>query len=238
MTEFTIVWTYLSSEPLLWLTATLVAYSLGDWVFKRSGRNPLANPVMLAVLLLGTTLIVSGTDYQTYFEGAQFVHFMLGPATVCLAVPLYVNLPKVRKTLVPLVVALVVGTLVAIGSSLLLGWGLGLSSETLLSLAPKSTTAPVAMGISETVGGSPTLTAVLVLIAGISGAVMATPLLNMFGFTDWRARGFAVGVASHGIGTARAMSLNETAGAFAGIGLGLNALATAILVPIVIAAFF
>ncbi len=238
MTDVTDVWTYLSSEPLLWLTATLLAYSTGDWLFKRSGRNPAANPVLIAVVLLAAALILSDTEYQTYFEGAKFVHFMLGPATVCLAVPLYVNLPMVRKAIVPLILALAAGSVVALFSSLALGWALGLSTDTLLSLAPKSATAPVAMGISEAIGGSPTLTAVLVLIAGISGAIIATPLLNLFGFTDWRARGFAVGVASHGIGTARAMGLNEVAGAFAGIGMGLNALVTAVLVPIVIAAFF
>ena len=115
-----------------------------------------------------------------------------------------------------------------------IAWVLGVRGETLLSLAPKSATAPVAMGVSEAIGGSPTLTAVLVILTGIVGAIVATPLLNAIRITDWRARGFAVGVAAHGIGTARAFQVHPTAGAFAGIGMGLNALVTAVLAPLVI----
>ena len=97
MTEFIDIWTYLSSEPLLWLTATLAAYAVGDALFRASGRKPWVNPVLIAVVLLALTLFASGTPYDAYFEGAQFVHFMLGPATICLAVPLYTNLKSVRK---------------------------------------------------------------------------------------------------------------------------------------------
>ena len=238
MTEFIDIWTYLSSEPLLWLTATLAAYAAGDALFRASGRKPWVNPVLIAVILLALTLFASGTPYDAYFEGAQFVHFMLGPATICLAVPLYSNLKSVRKTLVPMSVALLAGSGTAILSALGIGWALGVQPDVLLSLAPKSVTAPVAMGISESIGGSPTLTAVLVILTGITGAIIATPLLNLLRVKDWRARGFATGLASHGIGTARAFQVNEEAGAFAGTGMGLNALATAILAPIIIKLLF
>ena len=238
MTEFIDIWTYLSSEPLLWLTATLAAYAVGDALFKASGRKPWVNPVLIAVILLALTLFASGTPYDAYFEGAQFVHFMLGPATICLAVPLYSNLKSVRKTLMPMAAALVAGSGTAILSALGIGWALGVQPDVLLSLAPKSVTAPVAMGISESIGGSPTLTAVLVILTGITGAIIATPLLNLLRVRDWRARGFATGLASHGIGTARAFQVNEEAGAFAGTGMGLNALATAILAPIIIKLLF
>ena len=238
MTEFIDIWTYLSSEPLLWLTATLAAYAAGDALFRASGRKPWVNPVLIAVVLLALTLFASGTPYDAYFEGAQFVHFMLGPATICLAVPLYTNLKSVRKTLVPMAVALVAGSGTAILSALGIGWALGVQPDVLISLAPKSVTAPVAMGISESIGGSPTLTAVLVILTGITGAIIATPLLNLLRVRDWRARGFATGLASHGIGTARAFQVNEEAGAFAGTGMGLNALATAILAPIIIKLLF
>ncbi len=238
MTEFIDIWTYLSSEPLLWLTATLAAYAAGDALFRASGRRPWVNPVLIAVILLALTLFASSTPYDAYFEGAQFVHFMLGPATICLAVPLYGNLKSVRKTLVPMAVALVAGSGTAILSALGIGWALGVQPDVLLSLAPKSVTAPVAMGISESIGGSPTLTAVLVILTGITGAIIATPLLNLLRIRDWRARGFATGLASHGIGTARAFQVNEEAGAFAGTGMGLNALATAILAPIIIKLLF
>ncbi len=238
MTDFIDIWTYLSSEPLLWLTATLAAYAVGDALYKASGRRPWVNPVLIAVILLALTLFVSRTPYDAYFEGAKFVHFMLGPATICLAVPLYTNLKSVRKTLVPMAVALVAGSTTAILSALGIGWAFGVRADVLLSLAPKSVTAPVAMGISEGIGGSPTLTAVLVILTGITGAIIATPLLNLLRIRDWRARGFATGIASHGIGTARAFQVNEQAGAFAGTGMGLNALATAIIAPIIVKLFF
>lgn len=238
MAEFSEIWSYLARDPLIWLTATLAAYAVGDALSRASRRRPLINPVLIAVVLLAGLLWATATPYATYFEGAQFVHFMLGPATVALAVPLHANLARVRRSALPLAAALCAGSLTAIGTALGLGWALGLRGETLLSLAPKSATAPVALGISEGIGGSPTLTAVLVILTGITGAIIATPLLNLLRIRDWRARGFAVGVAAHGIGTARAFQVHETAGAFAGVGMGLNALLTAILAPLIIRGMF
>ena len=232
MTEVADIWIYLSRGPLLWLTLTLVAYGIGDWAFRASGRRPLVNPVLLAVALLALVLTVTGTDYATYFEGAQFVHFMLGPATVALAVPLYVNRALIRRSLLPMLAALVVGAGTAMVSAVWIAQAAGVSPGTQPSLVPKSVTAPVAIGIAETLGGQPSLTAVLVILTGIIGAVVGTPIFNALGITDYRARGFAMGVASHGIGTARAFQVSETAGAFAGIGMGLNALLTALVAPL------
>jgi predicted murein hydrolase (TIGR00659 family) len=237
MTKLPEIWTYLSQEPLLWLTATLVAYAIGDATFNHFGKRPYVNPVLIAVILLAVLLWATKATYATYFEGAKFVHFMLGPATVALAAPLYANLGKVRQAALPMIAALLAGSVTAILSVLGIAYALGVRGEILLSLAPKSVTAPVALGISESIGGSPTLTAVLVILTGIMGAVMTTPLLNLLGITDWKARGFSVGVASHGIGTARAFQVNETAGAFAGIGMALNALLTAIIAPLIVRLF-
>lgn len=237
MTEFAEIWSYLSRGPLLWLTATLAAYVLGDACFRAANRAPIVNPVLIAVACLAAVLHMTATPYATYFEGAQFVHFLLGPATVALALPLWENLPRVRKAALPLVAALVAGSFTAVVSALAVAKAMGIDGMVLASLAPKSATAPVAIGISQNLGGSPTLTAVLVILTGIIGAVVATPLLNLLRITDWRARGFAVGVASHGIGTARAFQVNPTAGAFAGLGMGLNAIVTAILAPMVLALF-
>ena len=237
MTDAALIWSYLSQEPLLWLTATLIAYFLGDSFFRRMNRQSWANPVLVAVILLSLVLWLTGTGYQTYFEGAQFVHFMLGPATVALGMPLYDNLRRVRKALAPLVAALVAGSVTAVVSVLAIGKAFGLNEVMLASLAPKSTTAPVAIGIAEGLGGEPTITAVLVLLTGIFGAIIATPLWNALGIRDWRARGFSLGVAAHGIGTARAFQVNETAGAFAGIGMGLNAVLTSIIAPLALHLF-
>lgn len=238
MTDLSDIWIYLERAPLLWLTATLVAYSIGDAAFRAAGRRPWANPVLIAVILLALVLWGTDTGYETYFEGAQFVHFMLGPATVALAAPLHANLREVRRSALPMLAALFAGSLTAILTALGVGWAMGVRGSVLLSLAPKSATAPVALGISEQVGGIPTLTAVMVILTGIIGALVVTPLYNALGITDWRARGFATGVAAHGIGTARAFQVNETAGAFAGIGMGVNAVLTAILAPLIVSLLF
>jgi predicted murein hydrolase (TIGR00659 family) len=226
-------WVYLSASPLFHLTLTLVAFQAASLLFERMGRNPLLNPVLGAVLIVVAVLVLTGTDYGTYFEGAQFVHFLLGPATVALAVPLYRQWHRVRRSALAIAVSLVAGSLTAILSAVCVAWLLGGSEAVLASLAPKSVTAPVAMGIAEKLGGLPSLTAVLVIVTGILGAMLGPKLLDMTGVVDWRARGLAIGTASHGIGTARALQVNETAGAFSGLAMGLNALATALLLPLI-----
>ena len=231
MTDVADLWSYLSASPLIWLTTTILAYLLADGVARRLGQPPWANPVLLSVLLIAPILWLTRTDYTTYFEGAQFIHFLLGPATVALALPLWDNRDTIRTSVAPIVLALLTGSVVAVGSAILLARAFGLPMEVLLSLAPKSTTAPVALGISEAIGGLPALTAVLVILTGIIGAVTVTPLMNLIGVSDWRARGFAVGVAAHGIGTARAFQVNPVAGAYAGIAMALNALLTSLIVP-------
>lgn len=237
MTDPALIWSYLAQGPLLWLTVTLLAYWAGDTASRAAGRRPLVNPVLVAVILLAAVLGATGTPYATYFEGAQFVHFMLGPATVALALPLYMNLARVRRAALPMLAGLLAGSVTAVVSALAFARALGVEGSVLASLAPKSATAPVAIGISERLGGQPTLTAVLVLLTGIIGAIVATPLLNALGIRDWRARGFATGVAAHGIGTARAFQVHETAGAFAGIGMGLNAVLTALIAPAILRLF-
>ena len=226
------IWVYLSASPLLSLTVTLLAYQAGYWIYRRGNLNPLLNPVLLAVAALAGLLLATGTDYRTYFDGAQFVHFLLGPATVALAVPLYNQFRQVRRSMGPLLASIVVGSLTASASAVGIAWALGAADTTLISLAPKSVTTPIAMGISERLGGLPSLTAVLVILTGVIGAMIGPPLLDLLRVRDWRARGLSIGVAAHGIGTARAMQVNEVAGAFAGLAMGLNALATAILLPL------
>jgi len=234
MTDVANLWSYLATTPLIWLTTTILAYLLADGLARRLGHPPWANPVLMSVLVIAPVLWLTRTEYTTYFEGAQFIHFLLGPATVALALPLWDNRDTIRTSVAPIVLALLVGSIVASGSAILLARAFGLPLEVLLSLAPKSTTAPVALGISEAVGGLPALTAVLVILTGIIGAVTVTPLMNLLGITDWRARGFAVGVAAHGIGTARAFQVNPVAGAYAGIAMALNALLTSLIVPFLV----
>ncbi len=231
-------WVYLSASPLLHLTLTLIAFVVASAIFRRLKLNPLANPVLISVVLIVSLLVATGTSYESYFEGAQFVHFLLGPATVSLAIPLYRQFEKVKRSAVAILVSVLLGSSTAILSAVCIAWLLGADGVSIISLAPKSITAPVAMGVSEKLGGLPSLTAVLVILTGICGAMLGPLVLNLLNITDWSARGLAIGVASHGIGTARALQINETAGAFAGLAMGLNALATAVLLPIIWRLFF
>jgi len=228
------LWVYLSTSPLLGLTLTLLAYQFAFWLYRRSGMNPLANPVLIAITLLVSLLLVSGTSYQTYFDGAQFVHFLLGPATVALAIPLYTQMRRVRALLWPVVVGLLAGSLTAALSAVAIARLFGASLPSQLSLAPKSVTTPIAMGIAERIGGIPSLTAVLVIATGILGAVGGRWVFDRMRVSDPAIRGFAIGVASHGIGTARAFQVSEQSGAFAALAMGLNGALTALLVPVLV----
>lgn len=225
------IWVYLSASPLLGLTITLVAYGLAYRLYLRSNSNPLANPVVTSVAMLIALLLVTNTSYNDYFEGGQFVHFLLGPATVALAVPLYQQFSRLRQLWLPVTISLICGVLIAAGSSIGLAWLLGGSLEIQMSLAPKSATAPVAMGISEKIGGLPSLTAVLTIATGITGAVLGTKLFEWFRVKDDAAKGIAMGVAAHGIGTARAFQVSSQMGAFSGLAMALSAFATALIVP-------
>jgi len=225
------IWVYLSASPLLGLTVTLLAYQGAFWIYQRSGAHPLANPVLIAVFVLVLFLTLTATSYETYFAGAQFVHFLLGPATVALAIPLYTQFRRVRAMLLPVLAGLLAGSLTAIASAVLVARLFDASPSTQLSLAPKSVTTPIAMGIAERIGGIPSLTAVLVIVTGILGAVGARYVFDAMRVRDPAIRGFAIGVASHGIGTARAFQVNEQSGAFAALAMGLNGALTALLVP-------
>ena len=228
MTE---IWVYLSAQPLLWLTLTLAAYLVALTLHRKAGAHPAVNPVLLSVLILVGLLVATGTPYQHYFDGAQFVHFLLGPTTVALAVPLHAQLKRLVAMGGPLLIALAVGSLTAGLSAYAIGALLGASTPTVISLAPKSVTTPIAMGIAERLGGLASLTAVFVILTGIFGAIFATGLLHRLGVKDEASTGFALGLASHGIGTARAFQLSEQTGAFAALAMGLNGLFTALTLP-------
>jgi predicted murein hydrolase (TIGR00659 family) len=228
------LWVYLSTSPLLGLTLTLLAYQIAHAVYTKLGAHPLANPVAIAVALIVAILMLTGTPYPVYFEGAQFVHFLLGPATVALAVPLYAQWPRLKKLFGASMLALAGGSVVSVLSVWLIAEALGASDQVLRSLAPKSVTSPIAMGIAEKIGGLPSLTAVLVMLTGVLGAVVAPALLKATGTHDDAMRGFAMGMSAHGIGTARAFQISETAGAFSALAMGLNGVVTSIVVPLLV----
>ena len=226
------IWVYLQAEPLFWLTLTIGSYLIGDYLYKRSKLFPLVNPVAISIFIVSLVLINLDISYERYFDGAKFIHFMLGPATVALAIPIYRQLRLIQKETLSIFVSLITGSLIAIISTFFLCVIFKIDDQVLFSMLPKSATAPIAMGISDLIGGIPSLTAIITVLTGIVGASFGTFALDFLKLKDMSARGFGLGLASHGIGTARAMSRNETAGVFAALALGLNGIATAILVPL------
>ncbi|MCW5721606.1 MAG: LrgB family protein [Devosia sp.] len=229
MTGIIDIWVYLNASPLLWLVATILVYLAAIRLAAMTGHSPLANTVLISSAMLIVLLLLTRTPYEQYFEGAQFIHFLLGPVTVSLAIPLFHNLARIRRSAIPIIGALVVGSLTASGSAALILVLAGAPPDIVASIAPKSTTAPIAMEIARTLGGVPSLAAVLVVFTGVTGAVVVTPLMNMLSIRDYAARGFSIGIASHGIGTARAFQVDSTAGAFAGTAMALNGIFTSLL---------
>jgi predicted murein hydrolase (TIGR00659 family) len=227
------IWSGLSSSLLLSLALTLLAFQIGMAIYQRANMNPLLNPVLIAIILIVLVLEYTGTPYSSYFMGAQFIHFLLGPATVALAIPLYRQFVKVRQCAFAITLGILGGSITAAGSAVLIGMYFDISPVSLLSIAPKSVTAPVAMGIAEELGGLPSLTAVLVIATGITGAMIGPHVLAALRITDLAASGLALGTASHGTGTARAMQMSEAGGAFASLAMGSNALLTALLMPFI-----
>ena len=225
---------FLSTSPLFWLTYTLAAYTAGIRIQRWLKRNALANPVLLAILFIGATLKLTGVTYQTYFSGAQFIHFLLGPATVALAIPLVNHLHHIRRSLGPLLVALLAGSLVSAVSGYGLVRLLGGTEDVALSMMPKAATTPIAIGVAQNIGGIPSLTAVLAIAGGVIAAVFIQKLMSWFRIKDWRACGLAAGTAGSGIGAAQVIPLHDIAGAFAGVAIGLNGLMTSILVPLLV----
>ena len=232
MTDFVQLWVYLASTPLFGLTATVVTYVIAAAASERTGAAPWANPVLWSVVCIGGLLVATRTPYPTYFAGAQFVHVLLGPAVVALAWPLWQRRAEVRRRGVALLLAGLIGGLVAGGSAVALASALGLPDEVVRSLASKSVTAPVAMGIAERIGGVPALAAVCAVLTGLVGAISGKYIFNLLGIGSWAVRGFALGTASHGIGAARAQQVDADAGAYAGIALGLQVLLASLLTPL------
>jgi predicted murein hydrolase (TIGR00659 family) len=228
------IWVYLSATPLIGLTLTLVVYSVIYKLYIRSQSNPLLNPVLLSIIVIIGVLLITDTSYQTYFDGAQYIHFLLGPATVALAVPLFEQLPKLKRLWLPVLVSIVGGVFIGVISAVLIARSLGVSLDIQLSIAPKSVTAPVAMGISEQIGGLPSLTAAFVVITGIIGALLGIHILKFVGIKDDAVKGIAMGVSSHGIGTARAFQESQEMGAFSGLAMALTALTSAVILPWII----
>jgi len=239
--RFVELWVYLSATPLFGLTATLVVYLLANAAYTRLDSAPWANPVLWSVVTLAGGLLATGVDYPSYFAGAQFIHFLLGPAVVALAWPLWQRRAELRARFGRLLLAALLGGVAAAGSAVALGWAVGLPHDVVLSLAPKSVTAPVAMGIAEKIGGIPALSAVFAVLTGMIGALSGKYLFDALRIANdaagYAARGFSLGTAAHGIGAARALHVDADAGAYAGLALGMQVVLAALLMPLMFRLF-
>ncbi|HQT81163.1 MAG: murein hydrolase effector protein LrgB [Ferrovum sp. 37-45-19] len=227
------IWVYLSGSPLLALILTLSAYQIGFTVYQKTNRSPLANPVAIAVILVASALELIGMPYAKYFQGAQFVHFLLGTATVALAIPIYRGFRGLRGRVIPLLIALLCGATTSIASAVWVARYMGASDDIVGALIAKSVTAPIAMGVAERIHTSPTLTAVFAVITGILGAVFARYVFDFMGMRVWWQRGFAIGLAAHGIGTSRAFSVHPEAGTYASLAMGLHGILGAVVIPLI-----
>ena len=231
------IWVYLQAEPLFWLTLTIGAYLAGDFCYRKTRLFPLFNPVAIGIVIVSAVLLLFGVQYERYFDGAKFIHFLLGPATVSLAIPIYHKWELITANARAILTTVLLGSIFAILITYALASAFSLERDIVLSLLLRSVTAPIAMGVSELIGGIPSLTAIITIVTGIIGAAFGTFTLDLLRVREMSARGFAIGLASHGIGTARAMSRNETAGVFAAVAMGLSGVVTALLVPLIVYLF-
>jgi putative effector of murein hydrolase len=217
--------------PLFAIVLTLGAYLFGVEIEKRL-RKPLANPVLIAIVIIGITLRLLHLSYQDYFTGAQFIYFLLGPATVALAIPMVRALEHMRRGFWPMISALLAGSLIGLLSGYAIVRLLGGSQAVALSMAPKSLTTPIAIAVSASIGGIASLSAVLAILGGIFVAISIDPVLNWLKIHEPSARGLAAGTAGSGIGASRVIPQHTLSAAFAGVAIGANGILTAILAPL------
>ena len=223
---------YLESEFFL-ITLTFGVYFLAKRLQAKTGWVVL-NPILLAILVLIGFLKLTGISYETYEKGASIIDFWLKPAIVALGVPLYLQLKSIKKQLVPLLVSQLVGCMVGIVSVVLTAKWMGASNDVIISLAPKSVTTPIAMAVTESLGGIPSLTAAIVVLVGLFGAVCGFKILQVGRVKSPIAQSLSMGTASHAVGTSRAMEYGRIYGAYASLGLILNGLLTALFTPLLL----
>jgi putative effector of murein hydrolase len=239
--DFVELWTYLSATPLFGLTATLLVYVIGLAVYQHFDQTPWLNPVLWSIVALGSALWWLDIPYQRYFAGAQFIHFLLGPAVVSLALPLWQRRVELRRHALALTLAALGGGAVSALSAFALAWWLDVPQAVALSLIPKSVTAPVAMGLADSIGGIAELAAIFAVLSGLIGALLARSVFGILGEgvtkVAWMRRGFALGTVSHGIGAARAIQVSHQAGAYAGLALAAQAVLASIWIPVVLSWF-
>jgi len=228
---------YISTTPFVWLLLTLGSFKLGIIIYEKSGKNTLLQPIIIAYFIIMSVLIITGVSYEKYFKSVELIHFFLGPATVALALPLYNNLKQIKSLFFPIIITLVVAGVFSIILAVSLLWLLDAQLPTILSMTTKSITAPIAIVTSQQIGAISSLAVGFVIITGIIGALFGSGIFKILKIKHDSSKGFALGIISHGIGTARAIEISEKAAAFSALAMGLSGILTAIFLPIIIQFF-
>lgn len=225
---------YVSNAPLTWLIITISAYKIGVLIYEKSGKNAFLQPIVIAYAIMLPILLVAKVPYKEYFSAVSMLHFFLGPATVALALPLYKNLKLIRAYFVPILITLVAGGIFTILSAVGILWLFGASKITMLSMTTKSVTAPITLITANDIGANASLAVGFVVITGLLGALIGTPIFRLLKIKHDAAKGFALGLLSHAVGTARAFEISENAAAFSALAMGLVGVFIAVFLPIVI----
>ncbi len=223
----------LVNHPLFGVMLTLVSFEIGKKIYQRC-RVALFNPMLIAVILIITTLLLFDIPVASYEKGGDILSFFLGPVTVVLAFPLYRQLSLLKENLFPILIGIFVGVITAIVSVLFLGKLMGLDDIVLLSMAPKSITTPIGIELSKSVGGIQAITILGIVVTGITGAIVAPFLCDIFRIRNKVARGVAIGVSSHAVGTSKAIEMGEVEGAMSGLAISLAGVITIVVLPILL----
>lgn len=224
---------YITSTPLTWIIVTMSAYKVGILIYEKTGKHALLQPIVIAYVIMLPILIIAHIPYKQYFESVSILHFFLGPATVALALPLYKNLKLIHAYLLPIFITLFVGGIFTILSAVGILWLLGASKITMLSMTTKSVTAPITLITAQDIGANASLAIGFVVITGLLGALFGTFIFKLLRIKHDAAKGFALGLISHAVGTARAFEISENAAAFSALAMGLVGVFIAVFLPIV-----
>ena len=224
----------LLNSPLFGIGLTVILYAFSEILVDRLGLRVLPPFVPACVGIIALLTCTPGVEYKQYAAGAEFINFLLGPATIALALPLYKNRKVIAQQALPILGGVTIATLVAIVVVYFCAKGLGASEKVLLSLIPKSVTTPIAIDVSKTIGGIPALTTAAVIFTGMLGATFNHKLLKLFGIKNDIAAGLAIGASSHGLGTSACAGMSPVQLAIGGVAIALTGIAACILAPLLL----
>lgn len=224
--------TFVQESLYVGVVISFMAYLFGIWLKKKTGWAIL-NPLLVSVIVVIGILLLFRIDYTAYNYSAQYISYLVTPATVCLAIPLYKQLEVLKQNLAAVMIAIMSGVAASTATILLLSLAFGLEHVHYVTLLPKSITTAIGMGVSEEAGGIVTITVVSIIITGITGNIFADTVFKLIKISHPIARGLALGTSAHAIGTARALELGELEGAMSSLAIAVSGLLTVVVVPLV-----